>query len=447
MTSNTFLETQDRELTKHPAASLKELFSLSFPLILSALSASLLGLCDRFFLASYSLEAWKAYSTAQGLCFFFQMSLITIATAAQAFISHFKGAGKQYLIGPLIWQMIYFSILSMVISYPLSLVSELYLNGTEVQAPATLYFRYLSCANFLFPLGGTLASFYIGRGKTRVILFVNLIIQAINIVLNYLLIFGIKGWFAPMGIEGAAIATITAQSMLCSILFTLFLQKKYTAAFRNDLRKVDLNLLWEILKIGIPRAFGLCMAVGSWLVASYILVKRGGDYLLVHAFGVSLFLILSFMHIGMGQALITITSHLIGAKVKNIYKRLLSITLVFHAIIMGILAIPLLFMQEFLINLFIKEALSPLSIALLKDCCLWVWMLCLGSGISRIGTSFVTAARDTLFYAAWVSSNWVNLCIPVFVGIGLLGWSPPHILLDRWSNLSDNWANLYLPVS
>jgi len=424
-----FQDINSNQLTKYPAASLRELLLISFPLVLSTFSASLLGLCDRFFLSHYSLEAWKAFSAASSLCFFFQMSLIMIAIAAQAFVGHFQGGNKQHLIGPLTWQMIYFSFFSLVITFPLSLLAQFYLNGSEIQEPASLYFRYLSIANFLFPLAGTLSAFYIGRGKTRIILLVNILVQGINIVLNYLLIFGVKGWFAPMGIRGSAIATITAQSLFCLILFTMFMQKKYIALYRTDLMKFNRPLLFEVLKTGIPRAIGRSLGVGSWIIASYFLVHRGGDYLLIHTFGVSLFLFFSFLQDGMAQALLTISSHILGAKLENIYRKLLNASLLFVASALVILAIPLLFMQETLINFFIREELSPTSIALLKDSCFWIWLLCLASGINRIGVSFITASRDTFFYAKLSSILMITLCIPVYFGLGILGWSPTKFFL------------------
>ena len=249
------------KLTKYPLASLRELLVLSFPLILCTLSASLLGLCDRYFLSQYSLQAFKACSTAANLCFFYQMSLIMIATAAQVFIGQFQGAKKNLLIGPFTWQIIWFSLLSMIVTYPLSFLTTLYVQGSEIQEPATLYFKYLSAVNFLYPLGATLSAFYIGRGKTRIILLVNLCIQGLNIGLDYLLIFGVSGWFEGMGIKGAAIATISSQSLLCIILMSMFLQKKYIPLYRTDQKKFNRHLFWEGLKTGIPRAWGRSMAV------------------------------------------------------------------------------------------------------------------------------------------------------------------------------------------
>ena len=91
-----------------------------------------------------------------------------IAFVSQGFVGHYKGAKQEKMIGPFIWQMIYFSFLSMLITYPLSLVGKLYLKGIELEHGALTYLSYLSAVNFLYPLGATLAAFYLGRGKTRV---------------------------------------------------------------------------------------------------------------------------------------------------------------------------------------------------------------------------------------------------------------------------------------
>ena len=418
------------QLTKYPIAGVRELLALSFPLVLSAFSAALLCQCDRYFLSHYSLQEWEACSAATGLCFFYQMSLIMIATAAQVFIGQFQGAKKHHLIGPFTWQIIWFSLLSMLITYPLSLISTLYVHGSEIQEPATLYFKYLSSVNFLYPLGAALSAFYIGRGKTRVILLVNLTIQSLNIGLDYLLIFGVQGWIPPMGIKGAAIATMISQSLLCIILLSMFLQKKHIPLYRTDQKGFNRHLLWEGLKTGIPRALARIMAVGSWLVASYLMVQKGGDYLLVLSFGGSIFLIFSFINEGMAQALITITSHILGANIKNTYyKKIVSASLIFLTVTVAILAIPLLGMQDTLISIFIDEPLSPESTALLKECCIWVWVICVANGINRIGTSLNTAARDTLYHAIWNSILWITLCIPVYIGIGQYGWSPSKFFL------------------
>lgn len=421
-------------LTKHPMASLKELISLSIPLILTTLSASLLGMFDRLFLSKFSLSAWEACTAASNPVFIFQVSFMIIASVSQAFVAHYKGANEEKKIGPLIWQMVYFSVFSMGITYPVSLLCTGYFAGSGVEQEALLYFRYLSAANFLFPLGASLASFFHGRGKNNTVLFVSITIQIINILLDYLLIFGVKGVISPLGIKGAAIATITAESLYCIILFFLFFQKKYILFYNTRTSAFNLTILKEILLTGGPRAFGLMTILGSWLTASYLLIQQGEQYLLVYTFGVTIFIFLSFINEGIGQALVTLISYFLGKNLLSHCKKAFFNALMLVGITLTLLAIPLFLFQETLISLFIEENLSNETLKILKESCYWIWLICLGQGVHRIGTGFITASKDTVFYALSALIFWVTECIPVYIGIGILGWSPAKFFMINGLN-------------
>ena len=235
--------------------------------------------------------------------------------------------------------------------------------------------------------------------------------------------------FAPMGIKGAAIATIISQAIYCTILFSFFLQKKHISPYSTDMKQLNIPLLWEGLKTGLPRAFGRCMVVGAWIFASYFLIHKGGDYFLIYSFGVTLLGFLYFISDGMGQALITLTSYSLGANMDDVFHKILRTSFGFLGIVLLILAVPLLFMQETIIHFMIKTPLSPATMDLLRECCIWVWVGCLASGVNRIGIGFMTASRDTLFYAICVSFLWITFSIPIFIGIRILGWSPTKIFM------------------
>ena len=70
------------------------------------------------------------------------------------------------------------------------------------------------------------ASFYIGQGKTSLIKWLALLGNGINILLDPLLIFGVKGWVPQMGIKGAAIATGSGLFVQVFVLLFMFLHKK-----------------------------------------------------------------------------------------------------------------------------------------------------------------------------------------------------------------------------
>ncbi|MCB1066824.1 MAG: MATE family efflux transporter [Simkania sp.] len=426
MTTSENVEPQISPLSSYPLGSFRELLALSTPLVFSCLSASLLGFCDRLFLSHYSLDAWNAASTSGYIAFLYQMMLSVIAMIAQSFIAQHIGAKRPSNVGPIVWQMIWFAFLSMFITYPSSFFAEMYFRGTEIEAPALAYFRPMALFNFLFPLNAALSAFFIGRGKTRIIFYANISIQFMNIALDYLLIYGVGSIIPPMGTFGAALATIISEATLCLILFSKFARPEYIPTYNTHQRKLNLSLLKEMLKVGIPRSIGRGMAISAWSFAAHLLVMKGGIHLLVLTLGTSLFMIFTFINEGVCQALTTVASHIFGAKEEQAISRLLRSAFQVLALSMLLLSVPLIVMREQVISLFISDSLPYETLELLKKTCIFAWIACLANGINFIGASFITASRDTFFYACIITMNWVTICVPVYLIIGRFGVSPEY---------------------
>ncbi|WP_420422620.1 MATE family efflux transporter [Simkania sp.] len=426
MTTSESLEPQISPLSRHPLGSFRELLTLSTPLVFSCLSASLLGFCDRLFLSHYSLDAWNAASTSGYIAFLYQMMLSVIAMIAQSFIAQHIGAKRPSRVGPIVWQMIWFAFLSMLITYPSSFFAEIYFRGTEIEAPALAYFRPMALFNFLFPLNAALTAFFIGRGKTRIIFYSNISIQLMNIVLDYLLIYGVGSIVPPMGTFGAALATIISEATLCLILFSKFSRPEYIPIYNTHQRKLNFSLLKEMLKVGVPRSIGRGMAISAWSFAAHLLVMKGGIHLLVLTLGTSLFMIFTFINEGVCQALTTVASHILGAKEEKAISRLMRSAFQVLALSMLLLSIPLILMREQVISLFISDPLPYGTFELLKKTCIFAWIACLANGINFIGASFITASRDTFFYACIITMNWITICVPVYLIIGRFGASPEY---------------------
>lgn len=426
MTTSENVEPQISPLSSYPLGSFRELLALSTPLVFSCLSASLLGFCDRLFLSHYSLDAWNAASTSGYIAFLYQMMLSVIAMIAQSFIAQHIGAKRPSNVGPIVWQMIWFAFLSMLITYPSSFFAEMYFRGTEIEAPALAYFRPMALFNFLFPLNAALSAFFIGRGKTRIIFYANISIQFMNIALDYLLIYGVGSIIPPMGTFGAALATIISEATLCLILFSKFARPEYIPTYNTHQRKLNLSLLKEMLKVGVPRSIGRGMAISAWSFAAHLLVMKGGIHLLVLTLGTSLFMIFTFINEGVCQALTTVASHIFGAKEEQAISRLIRSAFQVLALSMLLLSVPLIVMREQVISLFISDSLPYETLELLKKTCIFAWIACLANGINFIGASFITASRDTFFYACIITMNWVTICVPVYLIIGRFGVSPEY---------------------
>ncbi len=388
-----------------------------------------MGLCDRLILARYSLNAVECCVSALYLSQLFQLPLLKAASAAQVFVGQHNGSGALSKMGPCIWQMIWFSLLTTFITLPLSgSIGFFFFDNTSVQQEGTLYFQCLVYVNFLFPLGAALSSFYLGRGRTSLVLLASLASHAVNILLDFLFIFGIEGFIPPLGVMGAALASAIAQLFFCALLLLDFLRPAHRQLYATGSYAFNPGLFWKMMRIGLPSAGTKLLLFFPWIAITYLIVHKGGDYLAILAFGSTLYIFFSCINEGLSQALITLGAYIVGSsQVKEMWKLLRSASL-FLSFWGGLLLIPFLLFPEGFIALFFKEPPSQALLHELHFSCIWLWLLFLTHGFSLIGAGLLTSYGDTLFHMGAAGAlSWLTSFLPVYLFIGG-GNAPPHSL-------------------
>lgn len=418
------------QLTRHPLGSARELIELSLPLILSLFTASFMGFCNRLFLAHHSFGALEASVSAVYLCTLFQNPCIRITSVVQVFSGLFSGANQLQRVGPYVWQMIWFSLFSMAITLPLSgLVAPFVFGGTAIREQATSYFFTLMSVNFLFPLAAALSSFFIGRGKTRIILLSTLFTYALNILLDYMLIFGVSRFIPPLGIFGAALANAISQGIFCVILFYFFLRREEREVCGTGNYVFHWGSFWEQIRFGLPRAIARILVLTAWVFTARIMTLKGGDYLMVLSVGGSLILLFTFINDGLCQGMITIASHAIGARQYEAVWKLMRSALLILLMMSVIIGIPYLLFPQWTLRCFFPNSLSPESLALLKRSCFWLWVFFCAYGFNAIGFSLITAARDVYFYLIAMCFIWCTTYFPAYYAFNYWNWPPDTLWL------------------
>src|SRR6185437_9254570 len=275
-------------LTKYRAGGLREVIFLSVPIMLVLFSGSIIGILERIFLAKYSLDAMEGAVSALYLCRLFQLPCVSIALFTQVFVATYVGAKQFEKIGGCIWQMIWFSFLSLCITLPASLVvGPLFFEGTVIEQTGSQYFYVLAAVNCLYPLSAVLSSFYLGRGQAKLVVIATVVTHLLNAVLDILLIFGVENLIPPLGVLGAAIATAISQGFFCLVLFALFLRNSHRELYGVGNYAFNLQELWNYVKVGLPRALGRIMMLGIGAAAIHLITSKGGDYLIVLSIGAS----------------------------------------------------------------------------------------------------------------------------------------------------------------
>ena len=194
-------------------AGYREVLAVAVPLILSTATWSVQHFVDRMFLTWYAPEAIAAALPAGMLHFSMVSIFMGTAGYVSTFVAQYFGAGRYERIGPALWQGIYMSLIGgllILCAIPFAEpVFRLVGHSPAVQTYEVVYFKILCLGAGPYIASYALSGFYSGRGRTWPVMWVNAFTTAVNLVLDYALIFGHWG-FAELGIKGAGIATVIA---------------------------------------------------------------------------------------------------------------------------------------------------------------------------------------------------------------------------------------------
>jgi len=219
------------------AAPWRRLIRISLPLIFNQGSVLVMMFFDRIFLSWYGINEIAAVWPAAILCWTTTTFFYSISTFINLFVAHYHGAGNKRMCASTVWQGIYYAVGAYVILIcclaPLGRHAfEWFGHAPEVAALERTYYTVLICASLFTILNNVTASFFTGRGMSRITMTANIIGNIVNIVLDWVLIFGHFG-FPRLGILGAALATAIASVIPPAIMFVLFLGQRYQEGYET----------------------------------------------------------------------------------------------------------------------------------------------------------------------------------------------------------------------
>lgn len=298
------------------AGSLRELLRIAIPLMISSGSVSVMHLANRIFLTWYSLDSVAAVLPA-GILHWTIISLIFgTVQYANTFVAQYEGAGRRDRVATAVWQGIYLAASGGVLVNLIALyASPLFDAIGHEPAIAKLeaeYFGTLCFSSLPMLLTAAMTCFFSGRGKTRVVMMVNVVGVSVNILSDYLLIFG-NGPFPEMGIRGAGISTVLAQTVECLMLGWLFFQARPRAeygTFRN--RAFDRDLFARFVKFGFPQGLHFFLDVASFAVFMQLVGQLGKTELAATNLAFNLNTLAFIPMLGLGTAVSTLVGKRIG---------------------------------------------------------------------------------------------------------------------------------------
>jgi MATE family multidrug resistance protein len=233
----------------------------------------------------------------------------------------------------------------------------------DVQAMEVAYTQYRLPSLLFFLVAGAIYSFLQGIGRTKLIMVVVGVSNLLNIVLNYLFIYGV-GPFPKMGVAGAGLGTLIAQGVGCAWFLAVFLWGR--AAHENASRRT-LALSWShikgLVRVGLPTGCQWSLDVLTWAIFHALMVGRLGarEY---DANGAVLEITqIAWMPLmGLGSAAASLTGWYLGKGKPDIARRTVRHALAISTAYMAVTAaIMYFFARELMEAFFVLQKTGPES--------------------------------------------------------------------------------------
>ena len=392
----------------------KKVFSLALPAALKHLADILQVLVDMIMVGYVSVHALAAVGLSMQFMMFINVLMTLYIVGGNALISRFIGSGRKNRASALLFSLSLFALmLSFVVAGSGYFLAE-WLYGIMGAAPevvdeGTRYFQTLSLGIPLIFLDNLLYNALSAAGDTKSSLFIKLASSGVNAFFNYMLIFGHFG-FDPMGVKGAAIATIISYGFNVSVY--LLLLAKHSEAKLRFVPIVRLHDIKRALRVGYHAAIDRGVSTLSFLVFVAIITYYGTVELAGYQVGLRIEGLAFMPGFGFAIASMALVGQALGAGDKE---RAYSMGIIAGRIaytFMGLVGVGLILFPEYLVSFFTKDAATT---AVASEYLILVGLAQIPLALTFVYSASLRGAGDTkTVMRVNIASLWLFRVIPSF---------------------------------
>jgi multidrug resistance protein, MATE family len=295
----------------------KQLFALAIPVSVGQASHIITTMTDAAMLGKYNALHMVAATLGSTVAIIPLILLIGVTIGITTEVAKLDGEGvRPRLLGSGLVAYTLFGLIIGVIIYGCAYLLP-YLNpDKEVVTLAQQYIKLLAISALPMAVFLTLKQYFEGYSLTILISVASIVANLLNVLLNYMLIFGHFG-FEPMGIAGAGYATLISRVCMIPLAFLfIYLSKTY----KDKIQKADFNYTLsdtkQMLKQGLPIGFQLFIEVTAFCIAGILIGQISNNALGAHNVALQYAGLTFLVVTGFGSAATVLAGNYYGEKNK-----------------------------------------------------------------------------------------------------------------------------------
>lgn len=426
---------------------------LAWPIFIEIALFMVMGNIDVIMLSRYSQNAVAAVGNANQILSLTGLIFSVITAATGILFSQYLGAKNHEQLNVIASTSLFGNLLfSLIISVFILLFSEsvlILINVPSDLIPIALeYMQIVGGLIFIFSLSMTLTSIIKSSGNTKPVMFMALLMNILNVIGNYIFLFGPFG-LPILGVQGVALSTAFARTVAFVFYFIYVKKVLHVHISLKHLLPFPKELVKKMLHIGIPSAleplsyqlsqvviFSIINTLGIWVINTRMYVQT-----------MVMFVYLAVLAIS--QASQIIVGHMVGANQEDDVKKVVFKNLRISLAITLTISILLAMFNRYIITIFTDDIriIELAAVIFIIDIIVEI-----GRVFNLVLISSAKGAGDVRYPAyIGIASMWI-VCVGMsfilvrFAGLGLAGiWIAlasdeavrSVLMLRRWR--SDRW--------